>query len=166
MVYPNPTGILTNNPPFPLQMFQLNNYMSLSCNPASNTFSDKLPLHAYSRGMGGMGLPGDYSSSSRFAKACFVKENSVCGTSESESLSQFFHILESVAHPRGSVKLGNKSYEITVYSSCCNTDKGIYYYTTYENNRITGIDMHHENLNGYKLVSYPLLTGQDIFMQN
>lgn len=166
MVYPNPTGILTNNPPFPLQMFQLNNYMSLSCNPASNTFSDKLSLHAYSRGMGGMGLPGDYSSSSRFVKACFVKEKSVCGTSESESLSQFFHILESVAHPRGSVKLGNNSYEITVYSSCCNTDKGIYYYTTYENNRITGIDMHHENLNGYKLVSYPLLIGQDIFMQN
>ena len=166
MVYPNPTGILTNNPPFPLQMFQLNNYVTLSCKPASNTFSDKLPLHAYSRGMGGMGLPGDYSSSSRFVKACFVKEKSVCGTSESESLSQFFHILESVAHPRGSVKLGNNSYEITVYSSCCNTDKGIYYYTTYENNRITGINMHHENLNGYKLVSYPLLTGQDIFMQN
>lgn len=27
MVYPNPVGVLTNNPPFPLQMFQLNNYI-------------------------------------------------------------------------------------------------------------------------------------------
>ena len=116
--------------------------------------------------MGGMGLPGDYSSSSRFVKACFVKEKSVCGTSESESLSQFFHILESVAHPRGSVKLGNNSYEITVYSSCCNTDKGIYYYTTYENRQITAIDMHRENLKAKTLFSYPLILRQQIFHQN
>ena len=30
MIYDNPVGVLTNNPPFPQQMFQLNNYMHLS----------------------------------------------------------------------------------------------------------------------------------------
>lgn len=165
-VHPNPVGVLTNNPPFPLQLFQLNNYMSLSASPCVNHFSDKLSLDAYSRGMGALGLPGDFSSTSRFVKACFVKENSVCGDSESESLSQFFHILESVAHPRGSVILNESSYEITVYSSCCNTTKGIYYYTTYENSRITGVSMYAENLASHELISYPLLTGQDILMQN
>lgn len=160
-VYPNPVGVLTNNPPFPIQIFQLNNYMSLSSAPVKNHFSDKLPLHEYSRGMGALGLPGDFSSSSRFVRACFLMENSVCGSSESESLSQFFHILGNVAHPRGSVAL-NGSYEITVYTSCCNTTKGIYYYTTYENNRITGIDMYTRNLDGRELISYPLQLGQDI----
>ena len=29
-IYDNPVGVLTNNPPFPQQMFQLNNYMHLS----------------------------------------------------------------------------------------------------------------------------------------
>ena len=29
-IYDNPVGVLTNNPPFPQQLFQLNNYMSLS----------------------------------------------------------------------------------------------------------------------------------------
>lgn len=166
MVYQNPVGVLTNNPPFPIQMFQLNNYMSLSNAPISNHFSDNLSFDAYSRGMGALGLPGDYSSSSRFVKACFLKENSVCGNTESECLSQFFHLLDSVAHTRGCVELERKKYEITVYSSCCNTDKGIYYYTTYENRQITGINMHSENLDGQHLISYPLITGQQILMQN
>ena len=62
--------------------------------------------------------------------------------------------------------MGNGQYEITIYTSCCNTDKGIYYYTTYENNQITGVDMHKENLDACELVSYPLVTGQQVNMQN
>ena len=165
-VYENPIGVLTNNPPFPIQIFHLNNYLSLSVKPPYNTFSDKLHLKNYSRGMGALGLPGDLSSSSRFVRAAFTKLNSVSGSSESESLSQFFHILNSVSHSRGLVEIKDREYEITVYSSCCNTTKGIYYYTTYENSQITGIDMHMEDINSNKLISYPLLTGQRIYMQN
>lgn len=165
-VYTNPIGVLTNNPPFPMQLFGLNNYMSLSVKPPYNNFSGNLHLESYSRGMGAMGLPGDFSSSSRFVRACFLKANSVSGTSESESLSQFFHMLDAVSHPRGIVEIKEKEYEITLYSSCCNTSKGIYYYTTYENRQITGVDMHMEDINGNKLISYPLLTGQRIYMQN
>ena len=57
-LYHNPVGVLTNNPPFPEQMFQLNNYMHLSPQSPENHFSDRLPLYAYSRGMGALGLPG------------------------------------------------------------------------------------------------------------
>ena len=62
--------------------------------------------------------------------------------------------------------MGQGKYEITIYTSCCNTDRGIYYYTTYENSQITGVDMHRENLEGQALVRYPLITGQQINMQN
>ena len=92
--------------------------------------------------MGAIGLPGDLSSASRFVKAAFTKMNSVSSDSESESISQFFHILGSVEQQRGCVHLGEDKYEITIYSSCCNMDKGIYYYTTYENNQITAVDMY------------------------
>ena len=165
-VYENPVGVLTNNPPFPVQLFGLNNYMALSVEAPENHFSDKLQLDAYSRGMGGMGLPGDLSSASRFVKCAFTKLNSVAGESESESVSQFFHILGSVDQQRGCVHMGEGKYEITIYSSCCNTDKGIYYYTTYENSQITGIDMHKENLDGAALLTWPLREGQRIFMEN
>ena len=165
-VYDNPIGVLTNNPPFETQMFMLNNYMGLSTEPLQNSFSKDLKLETYSRGMGGMGLPGDLSSASRFVKAAFTKLNSVSGESESESISQFFHILASVEQQRGCVHMGNGQYEITIYSCCCNTDKGIYYYTTYENSQISDVDMHNENLDSDKPISYPLITGQQIKMQN
>lgn len=165
-VYDNPVGILTNNPPFDMQLFNLNNYMCLSIEQPENNFCKDLPLAPYSRGMGALGLPGDLSSASRFVKASFVKLHSVSGDSESESVSQFFHILTSVEQQRGCVHMGKDLYEYTIYSSCCNADKGIYYYTTYENSQITGVDMHAEDLNGSGLITYPLITGQQIYMQN
>ena len=165
-IYDNPLGVLTNNPTFDIHMFNLNNYMGLSTEQPENNFSKKLNLDTYSRGMGGLGLPGDLSSASRFVKAAFVKMNSISGDSESESISQFFHILGSVDQQRGCVHMGNNQYEITIYSSCCNMDKGIYYYTTYENGQVTGVDMHNENLDGTELVSYDLIKGQQIYMQN
>ena len=147
-------------------MFNLNNYAGLSVEPIQNTFSANLKLDDYSRGMGALGLPGDLSSASRFVKACFTLNNSVCGETEEECISQFFHVLGSVEQQRGCVHLGDDKYEITIYSSCCNTERGIYYYKTYDNSQITSVDMHKENLDGEGLVCYPLLKKQNIKKQN
>lgn len=165
-IYDNPVGVLTNNPPFEMQLFHLNNYMNLSNDPPENHFSEQLELKKYSNGMGAMGLPGDWSSQSRFVRASFAKMNSKCGTSEKESVSQFFHLLGSVEFPRGCVEMKKDVYEITVYSSCCNTDKGIYYYKTYEHHGIIGVDMHKEALDGDTLVCYPMLKENNICQQN
>ncbi len=160
-VYANPVGVLTNNPPFDEQMFQLNNYMHLSAGEPENRFSEKIDLRAYSRGMGALGLPGDLSSQSRFVRAAFVKLNSVSGQDEAESVGQFFHILDSVAQPKGCCRVG-EGYEVTLYASCCNTDKGIYYYTTYGNRQITAVNMHRESLDGMLLARYPLVRTEQI----
>ncbi len=165
-IYSNNVGVLTNNPPFDMQMFSLNNFIGLSAAQPLNTFSNTLRLNCYSRGMGAFGLPGDLSSQSRFVRAAFVKENSVSGDTEEESVNQFFYILSSVAQPRGCCDVGNGKYETTIYTSCCNADKGIYYYTTYNNRRITAVDMHKENLNGRKLICYDQLGNWDIKYQN
>lgn len=164
-VYDNPVGILTNNPPFEIQMFQLNNYMNLTKEDPKNSFAEGLPLNIYSRGMGALGLPGDLSSLSRFVKAAYIKLNSVSKASEAESVSQMFHILGSVEQQRGCVITGDK-YEITVYTSCCNTDKCIYYYTTYDNRQITAVDMYKEDLEGKEIIQYPLIKEQQIRVQN
>ena len=155
-IYENPVGVLTNNPSFDIQLFHLNNYMHLSKKAPENHFSEKLNLKKYSNGMGGIGLPGDWSSQSRFVRATFAKMNSACGSSEEESVNQFFHLLGCVEFPRGCVEMQKDIYEITVYSSCCNTDQGIYYYKTYENFCITAVDMHRENLDESKLICYPM----------
>ncbi len=165
-IYDNPVGVLTNNPPFDKQLFALNNYMNLSNKSPKNTFATNLELQQYSRGMGAIGLPGDLSSQSRFVRASFIKMNSVSGKDENESVSQFFHILNSVDQQRGCCELEDGKYEITIYTSCCNATKGIYYYTTYDNHQITAVDMHNENLDGEELVRYPLVNGEHIKYQN
>lgn len=164
-IYENPVGVLTNNPPFELQLHYLNNYMKLSPKSPSNEFSDKINLTPYSRGMGAIGLPGDFSSSSRFVRAAFTKLNSISGDTEEESIGQFFHILGSVEQIKGCCEVNDK-YEITIYSSCCNANKGIYYYTTYDNRQISAVDMNKINLDNSKLVCYPLLKQQNIYKQN
>lgn len=165
-IHQNPVGVLTNNPPFDFHLYNLRNHMQISTVPAANLFSQTLDLKPYSNGMGGIGLPGDYSSASRFVRAAFVKLNSVAGNTEEEAVSQFFHILSAVAMPRGCVQMADGRYEITLYSSCCNTEQGIYYYTTYDNSRVCAVQMHREDLDSCGLVSYPLLHRQDFFLQN
>ena len=165
-VYDNPVGVLTNNPPFEQQMFQLNNYMYLSAAQPENTFAKKLDLKTYSRGMGALGMPGDLSSASRFVRVAFTKMHSISGSSEEESVSQFLHILGSVEQTRGCCEVEPEKYEITIYTSCCNATKGIYYYTTYENHQITAVDMHREDLDGNEVKGYPLQMKQQIFLQN
>ncbi len=164
-VYENKVGVLTNNPPFNIQMFLLNQYMGLSPKQPENLFAKDIELNAYSRGMGAIGLPGDLSSSSRFAKVAFTKLHSVSGNSEAESVSQFFHILGSVDQQRGCCDVNGK-YEITLYTSCCNAQKGIYYYTTYDNHQISAVDMTKEDLDSTELIKYEVIQGEHIFMQN
>lgn len=155
-IYENPFGVLTNNPPFDFHLYNMNNYQSLHEGAATNTLNKSLPLENYSFGMGAMHLPGDFSSSSRFVKAVFVKEKSVCDGSEKESVNQFFHILQSVAMPNGCVLTPGGEYEYTRYSCCCNTDTQVYYYTTYQNMAIRKVNMHDVDLDSAALYSFPM----------
>ena len=165
-VYDNPVGVLTNNPPFPQQMFQLNNYMHLSPKQPKNLFSERLKLQTYSRGMGAMGLPGDLSSASRFVRAAFTKLNAIATQKEEDSVGQFFHIMGTVEQSKGCCEVREGAYEYTIYTSCCNASKGIYYYTTYFNHQINAVDMHEEDLDGKKVVVYPVLQEEAIHYQN
>lgn len=165
-IYDNPVGVLTNNPTFDMQMFNLNNYIHLTPQIPQNTFAKGLKLERYSRGLGAVGLPGDLSSQSRFVRAVFVKMNSVSGESETESVSQFFHILNSVDQQRGCCVLEEDKCEITIYTCCCNADKGIYYYTAYDNHQITAVDMNRENLDLTELIRFSPVAAEQISYQN
>lgn len=138
-VYDNPVGVMTNNPPFPVQLWNLENTKM---------------------------IPADLESPSRFVRAAHVLKNSVCGASEEESVGQFFHILSAVEQQRGCNRTENGLYEITAYSSCCNADCGIYYYVTYGNRQITAVDMKRENLDSDRVISYTLVKSEQIFNQN
>ncbi len=164
-IYENQVGVLTNNPPFPYHILNLANYAAVSPYSAKNNLCPNLSLDFYSNGLGGIGLPGDFSSASRFVKACFVKHNSIC-SSQKEALSQFFHILSSVSQINGCVRLENGRFEKTYYTSCINLTKNIFYYKTYYCSQINAVYLDYENLDTSDLICYPLITGESINVLN
>ncbi len=161
-IYDNPIGVLTNNPPFDYHLYHLADFRNLTPKEYKLPFGS-IEMQPYSSAMGAMGLPGDFSSASRFVRAAFVKEYSA---SAEQDVSQFFHILSSVAIPRGSVLSEDGSDHITIYSSCCDTGAGIYYYTTYDNSRLTAVRMHACPLESNQLTVFPLRTTPDIHTEN
>ena len=147
-VYENPVGVLTNNPPFDYHRMNLNNYLGLSAGNPENRFAEDLELKTYAQGMGGIGLPGDASSASRFIRAAFLKWNSEAPEEEKANVSQFFHILDSVAMVRGAVVTEAGTYDITTYSCCINAATGAYYYKTYDDSRIRRTDLYQADPEG------------------
>ncbi len=165
-IHENPVGVLTNNPPFEYHLTHLNNYRNLRVDSGENTFANNLSLNVYCQGMGAIGLPGDVSSMSRFVRAAFERANSVCADDEVSSVSQFFHLLGSVEMVRGCCLTDTGKWDITVYISCMNTDKGLYYYTTYDNRQITCVDLHRTDWNSNAVSRFPLKSKQGIQYQN
>ncbi len=156
-IHNNPFGVLTNNPPFEYHVANMNNYRSLRVDNGENHFGVTLPLEAYCQGLGAIGLPGDVSSMSRFVRIAFGRAHSVCEETEAASVSQFFHLLGSVEMVRGICLTDAGRWDITVYSACVNADRGLYYYTTYENRQITCINMHSTDLDSCKVSRFALL---------
>lgn len=165
-LYENPVGVLTNNPPFPFQLTNLQNYMHLTSNPPENRFAPALKLAPYGQGMGALGLPGDASPASRFVRAAFCKWNTELPSGEEASVTQFFHILDNVAMVAGSVRTPENKFDRTTYSSCINASRGIYYYKTYNNNQISAVSMHKTDLDGCAPVVFEQVNRQQICYQN
>lgn len=161
-IYENPVGVLTNNPEFPQQLLNLSNYAAISPKSPRNNLVKSMVLPQYSRGLGAVGLPGDWSSQSRFVRCVFARENAVC--EENDSVSQLFHILGTANIPRGVCEVEDEKYHITRYTSVCRD--GVYYYTTYANRQITAVDMKRENLSSSSLICFDTDEGENICFRN
>lgn len=128
IIYENPFGVLTNSPPFPLH--RENVMLNPRLTPSTAA-----------------GLPGDWSSESRFLRAFFAKKYTA-----GSGVSDFFHIPDSVSVPLG---CGKKDWH-TVYTSCADLERGEYYFTTYENREIKKIALDCVNVNSDSLAVFSM----------
>ncbi len=162
--YDNPVGVLTNNPPFPFHMQHLAFFENLTAREREKGWEFPSCQTAHSRGLGGVGLPGDNSSPSRFIRAAFIKQNAVALKGEAE-IAQFFHILGGVEQIEGCVQVQGK-WERTQYSSCIDTQKSIYYYRTYENPSLTAVRLTKAAAQGNELQRFALKTSLLVHNEN
>lgn len=161
-IHENPFGVLTNNPSFAYHVTHLSDFLHLGSAPVENRLCPSVPQERYSGGLSAMGLPGDFSSASRFVRAVFVKNHTCHGTSEAEEISRFFHMMDSVAQPRGCIRTETGEQLQTVYTSCANTATRTYYFTTYHCRRIRAVSMDLSNADDHSLILYPMTDREDI----
>ncbi len=148
-VYDNDLNVLTNNPEFSYHKNNILNYLNLSIDdPINNKFEN------ISYGQGLIGLPGDYSSMSRFVKVYFVKENIIFNDNQ---INQFFYCLDSVFMPLGLVK-AKDGFEYTRYQSCYDLKSGKMYYKSYSDRSIKCVSFYdfigNDDIQYIKLINY------------
>ena len=126
-VYEDRFGTLTNEPTYPLQLLLACRIPSINNGKRASDFpcADLLSF-----GEGALGLPGDPSSPSRFARAAFGVRFG-CAKDKKEALATAARILESVSVIRGSVSEGGEDYK-TRYLSVMDINDFKYYYRRYQ----------------------------------
>lgn len=159
----NPANVLTNSPSIDYHLMNLAHYANLSDKQPTNQPFDMPP---FGEGFGTIGLPGDWSPASRFVKAAFVNEHSISEKDEISNVTQFFHILDSVAFVEGVTTSPRGTHDLTMYASCGHPESGNYYYKTYRNNQINCVSMSKVDLQSHTLFNYPMIDTQQIHQVN
>ena len=164
-VHDNTVGVMTNNPTFDWHITNLNEYMYITPNHPKDVKWSNQELTPLGVGAGTLGIPGDFESVSRFVRIAYLKSKFPVSEDLLSGISQFFHMLNNVAMPRGAV-ISEGSDDITLYSSCMCQQKGIYYYSTYNNNGVSAVDMNKEDLDGKEIKRFEYLDKLNIIYQN
>lgn len=164
-VYENPIKVMTNSPDFKWHLTNMSNYMSLSNVDPSSKEMNGFQIKATSKGLGMSALPGDYSSASRFIRAAYMVNTSE-QLDEQQTLSQMFHLLETVSIPKGSIRLPNEDDNhqllFTHYSICYNLKELEMNVKFYNNQRIQRVSLSETLAKGNDIKMYKLLQEEDI----
>ena len=163
--YENPIGVMSNSPTFDWQLTNLNEYMKTTpIQPTPINWGSK-ELSPLGVGAGTNGLPGGFSGVDRFVRISYLKSQYPEAEDLMSGVSQFLHMLNNVAMPRGAV-ITNGSDDITIYTSCMCLQKGIYYYSTYNNNGLSAVDINKEDLDGSEIKRFDYVDELTILYQN
>ena len=164
--YDNTVGVMTNNPTFDWHLTNLNEYLYLTPNYPNDTKWSDQELTPLGIGAGSLGIPGDFAPASRFVRIAYIRAHMTSVKNDIQAVTQFFHMLDYVKMVKGGVITKDGLEDLTLYSSCMDQHEGIYYYKSYDNNRISAVDMKKEKLEGKELKIFPYPTTQDINYQN
>ena len=159
--YENPLGVLTNAPGFQWHMTNLNNYINLYPGSApDNVLAPGITLHPLGHGSGMHGLPGDFTSPSRFVRAAFYQTTAPVMDNSFEAVVQAFHILNNFDIPTGSEQpLGKASADVpsaTQFTVASDTQNRMIYYRTMYNSSIRCIDLKAIDFNKVRYHTKPL----------
>ena len=151
-IYRNTMGILTNSPGYEWHRTNLLNYSQIEEKDRETLYINGEEIKQCFSGTGALGMPGDWSSVSRFVRLAFLKKYYVKGSTEEEGGTNLFHILQHVAFPLGLIEVGDPvevtpydtkttPYDYTVYTAVMCAESLRYYWISHKNMRVQYVDM-------------------------
>jgi len=158
-VQDNPAGVLTNEPPFPHQLSHLSHFAHLTPDQPGGRWQSPV-----SRGGGALGMPGDFTSPSRFVRAAFGAAHAPAEEGAAR-IGAFFRRMGAVEIPRGWVRAEDGRWVVTHYTSCMDLAQGVYYYRTAGCHRTAAVSLARASA-ADKPVCYPLSKQEDIRWEN
>lgn len=150
-MYDNAVNAIANSPDYIWHTKNVCNFIGLKpdINPPI-TINGK-EYSQPSQGSGAFGLPGDFTSPSRFIRAMFLANAATQGKNIDDGISIAFHILNQFDIPRGTNRGmepgGKKIDEATQWTSAADLTNSRYYYHTYNDRSVRMIDLNKLDLN-------------------
>lgn len=138
-VFRDDADVLANQPGFAWHAENLRNYLNLTPEVPGPVAWSRAELSAYGSGGGMRGLPGDYYSPSRFARAAYLNAHYPLKDTEADNVARLFHTLAGVSMIEGAARMTDGRFEITVYTGGFSARTNTYYYSTYDNPAVRSV---------------------------
>ena len=165
-VIENPLGAFANSPNFDWHLTNLTNYINLSPYAWPAVEVENLTLKPSSLGSGMAGLPGDFTSPSRFVRAVAFQETASPSATADECIHTAFHLLNLFDIPKGASvqKAGDAEYaDYTQMTTVIDLTNLRYFFKTYENSQIRMITMADFLAGNHPDVVVFARSGEDVF---
>lgn len=161
-IHDNKIGVITNNPPFDWHMINLQNYVNLNLQNAPAQKLGGVNIEGLGQGTGLLGMPGDFTSPSRFVRAAIFAHGVTPSPDANHATFQAFHILNNFDIPKGVAREGQKdadgniNADYTQWTSANDLTARRFYFRTYEDSTIHVIDLNKQDLDATEIQSWPM----------
>lgn len=143
-IHENHLGVLTNAPGFEWHLHNLKNYLHLTPSHVKSLDLKGLSLSPHGSGGGLLGLPGDWSSPSRFVKLFFMRHFAKQPENSDQAVNLAFHLLNALDIPRGLVEWNGVAADYTQWVIVKDLLNKKLFFRTYENQTVKMVDVAQE----------------------
>lgn len=159
--YDNPVGVITNNPNFDWQLTNLRNYGFISYYEYENVEWGDLEISPLAVGSGMLGLPGDFTSPSRFVRAVAFSQYSRETKGGFDTVKEIFRILDNFnvginIKTSSDLEAAEQMPSSTQWTLVNDTKNLIMYYHTMYNRRVREINLNDIDFSKGEVRSIPL----------
>lgn len=149
VTYDNKIGTFTNSPTFDWHQTNLANYINLSAVNAKPLTINGVTIQSFGQGSGLVGMPGDFTATSRFVQATIFSATAIPPETSNEAVFHLFHILNQFDIPVGAAREKANGIVYTDYTQVTSVKDPQalkYYFRTYDDQTIKFVDLNEFDL--------------------